>query len=666
MVLEELEKVRQIIDKQSTIIIDGKDGKEIDRNNIAHFVVVYDTMPETVDLTEWRKPKRKTRKKKSIEDIEIEESKLDEDDKDIKPNESSVDVSREHMCSVIAKKFRILDYDSAFVTSENWWICPIYKGQTELKPVITQEIKDGYVLIVVDQVITKIPEDMFSDDNKQVWEYSSLEVLSLYFSSDMSQRIYPKAVYRHKKDRYGSSELKALSNQVTIFSKTRIKVSNCITNIIYNKLGKRLYMEEKEKIAKELESKGKESDLKASIKKIDPKNIKIVEIVTNEYNSLIAYAKYNNIEIKNKKVFDKQILPKAKYITTYSMFVMIQSYLRLLQLEIDVTEEMKELVREHPLWQHYLITIKGCGEVNAGHILANFDAWNTEHPSSFIRYVGLDQIAINPENDLYSIDSKVRAIRLLFRDIELSEERSDNYNTPITDDTFMMFRTDSINSFEEYIVVNDIYKRYHNVFGYDIDTKSSKVLTTLDNLEEDSDFGPIFSRVLETYETIDIDDEENGGHRTLIKKRARTMKDKVLTTYLAKDGTIKTKLYLGYNAQLKGRLLGILFTGFLKAKGSYYSNMYYEKKAQLENRADIKEKIAKGMNPHVHMMARRYTMQKFIESLWIAARQYDGLPLNGGTYAEGKLGLFHKQGFGPHLIEEGYKLKTKVPKSKVY
>lgn len=664
MVLEELEKVRQIIDKQSTIIIDGKDGKEIDRNSIAHFVIVYDTNPEKIDLSEWRKPKRK-RKKKSIEDIEIEESKVDDDDKEIKMNETSVDISRDHMCSVIAKKFRILDYDSAFVTGENWWICPIFKGQTELKPTLAQEIKDGYVLIVVDQVISKLPEDMFTDNNKGLWEYNSMEVLSQYFGSGTTQRIYPKAVYRHKKDRYGSGELKALSNQVTIFSKTRIKVSNCITNIIYNKLGKRLYMEEKEKIAKELEAKGKKSDLKTSIGKVDPKSIKIVDIVTNEYKSLMAYANYNNIDIKNKKVFDTELLPKAKYIDSYSMFVMIQSYLRLLQLEVDVTEEMKELVREHPLWQHYLITIKGCGEVNAGHILANFDAWNTEHPSSFIRYVGLDQIAINPQNDLYSIDSKIRALRVLFRDIELAKERSNMYGTPIIDDTFMMFKTDCIHTFEEYISVHDMYNKYHETFGYDIDTKSSKVLTALDELEDDEEFGPIFTRVLETYETIDLDDEETGP-RTLIKKRARTMKDKVLTTYLSKDGTIKTKLYLGYNAQLKGRLLGVLFMGFLKAKGSYYANMYYEKKAQLENRADIREKIAKGINPHVHRMARRYTMQKFIESLWIAARQYDGLPLNGGTYAEGKLGLFHKQGFGPHLIEEGYRMKNKVPKSKVY
>ena len=156
---------------------------------------------------------------------------------------------------------------------------------------------------------------------------------------------------------------------------------------------------------------------------------------------------------------------------------------------------------------------------------------------------------------------------------------------------------------------------------------------------------------------IDID---NSGIPK-IKKRARSMRDKEMTTYISKDGSIKTKNYLGYNTAIKGKLMGVLFGVFLKQKDSSgYAQLYREYRARLEQRPDIKASIEAGNKLRVHNMARRYVIQEFLKDLWMAWRQIEGLPLNGGTYEEAKLGIIHRQGNRPELLAEPKKLKKDV------
>jgi hypothetical protein len=54
-------------------------------------------------------------------------------------------------------------------------------------------------------------------------------------------------------------------------------------------------------------------------------------------------------------------------------------------------------------------------------------------------------------------------------------------------------------------------------------------------------------------------------------------------------------------------------------------------------------KGSKIKKPNFHVMARRVMVQQFLEDLWFAERYIDGLPTNGGTYAEDKLGRVHLQ-----------------------
>ncbi len=67
---------------------------------------------------------------------------------------------------------------------------------------------------------------------------------------------------------------------------------------------------------------------------------------------------------------------------------------------------------------------------------------------------------------------------------------------------------------------------------------------------------------------------------------------------------------------------------FLKAKNPIYEPIYREWKKIYENREDIKKmhKDKGGFRAHVHLMAMRKMIQRFITDLWIVWRKEEGLP----------------------------------------
>lgn len=106
--------------------------------------------------------------------------------------------------------------------------------------------------------------------------------------------------------------------------------------------------------------------------------------------------------------------------------------------------------------------------------------------------------------------------------------------------------------------------------------------------------------------------------------------------YTAKDGTIKTKKSLGYNAWLKTKLIGVLATSFLRTKSCPYRVVYDNYKHRLENHPKWKD-VTKG---HRHAAAMRYMVKRFLVDLYKNWRAIEGLPVHP-EYAEAKLGLFH-------------------------
>lgn len=667
MLLEDVMKVVEIMNVPSTVVMDGETGDFIDREQIANFAIIYDNNPELWSSSEDKENagkktrKRKTTKKKTV---------VSDDDIPLVDEEEEVTVSDDTKLTIIARRLRINEMNTIVLGSNKWFICPIYKGVKSLRPITAKPIKDGFVLLLEPEPLVKINETLFNGDprNGEIrWDYTPIPLIESYFAMNNIHRFQCVSVFRHKKNRYRCQELKQLANQNLLLQKTRIKVGNSIINMVYNAVGKRRFREIKEEETLRLETKSNERkakkgiDIKNALKNVekssnDAKMLK--DIILPEYKAINEAAKINGEEITNYEIFKKY--DKSPYIPNYSVFAIIKSYLHLCKLEEEITNEMNTLVRQHPMWQHWFVGIKGCAEVSAAYLLANFDVWNTEHPSAFIRYIGLDQIPVKPEEDNYNMEAKVKAMKLLFRDVTLIRERSKRFDIIVSEENFSTFKTDSVYTFEEYTALLDVYKKYSDIFSGEVDTEDEKVSSTIQDLEDNDEFVDMFRRNLEQYQVVSyINDEDK--QVSVIKKRARNKSDKELTTYISSTGELKTKYSLGYNSELKGRVVGVLFECLIKARGGY-AKIYNDYKTRLQNRPDIRAKIEAGEKPKIHFMARRYTMQRFLEHFWKAYRTLEGLPLNGGTYAEGKLFLYHLNGNGPELMHNGYLTKRDAKK----
>ena len=152
---------------------------------------------------------------------------------------------------------------------------------------------------------------------------------------------------------------------------------------------------------------------------------------------------------------------------------------------------------------------------------------------------------------------------------------------------------------------------------------------------------------------------------SLVQALSLQLSDSVTSTFISSSGKIKTKSGFGYNAKLKGKLVGVWATNILrkggldKATGEYksiYAKRYYDSRIRYENRSDLVHQLNQynqhtdGVKkPNFHIMARRVAVQQLLEDFWFATRAIDGLPTNGGTYAEDKLGRMHLQE-RPHIL----------------
>lgn len=111
----------------------------------------------------------------------------------------------------------------------------------------------------------------------------------------------------------------------------------------------------------------------------------------------------------------------------------------------------------------------------------------------------------------------------------------------------------------------------------------------------------------------------------------RQKKHTEMREYEAKDGTIKEKKSLTYNPFIKTKLVGVLGSSFLRARGSYYGKVYYDYKNRLEQRDPDKSPA------HRHRMATRYAVKMFLRDMWVVWRELEGLEVTE-PYEVAKLG----------------------------
>lgn len=138
--------------------------------------------------------------------------------------------------------------------------------------------------------------------------------------------------------------------------------------------------------------------------------------------------------------------------------------------------------------------------------------------------------------------------------------------------------------------------------------------------------------------------------------RSRRAEHLVERSYINRDGEPATRMGVTFNPFLKTKLVGVLASCFLKqsADDCKYRRVYDDYKHRLENhatygahndearKAEFKAAGKKKYAPvgHRHNMAMRYMMKMFLQDLWLAWRELEGLPITA-PYHEAVLGHSH-------------------------
>lgn len=688
--IQDISLISKIVNKPDCLIIDEETGTVYDKDtDIENFAIIFDTKPEEYAEKVLPKVKETKRRKKTAaknsttpywdaeETAAIKDIKAEEESMELSYGEEKVDMNDVDKLHLIAKELKIQCASSAMLKTKGWFLVPILsKPMTEFRPVMWEEIKNGYRLVVKSPIFTTLNNPFTEEYN---WKYNPIEAINNALGTKGNGlRFSAITVFRHLKDNENNRELKMALKSFENAQKTRIKVGNNLINSLYTAKGSILFNELKDAAAAESNKEVKDTKvidlieteyltLNAGIEndiydsRIQAKNImKFLGTIDNDDDEQKKLSEYLSntkkkrryvTRLKNEEDFkEAQQRFDLKFISSYCIYNQIREYLNYKSIEDESRSYLFELVHHHPLWNRYLVGIRGCGETMAAYIIANYNIHLTEHPSAFLRYTGLDQVVIAPdENEEITVEQKIRAISLLRMDYIRIKNRAASHgdSLPEVSKNFGPYKTDVINNYEQYQAVESMVLEYNMVALTMIPGKLEAIIA--DNYNEIIKDEIIHDRVAWITENIVVFDSktEDGLNIPMIKKVARTKRIRETSTYLNKEGKIETKSCIGYNAVLKGKLLGVLFQAFLKQRnnGSYYIKIYDETKARLIQRPDFRDCYEeRGPKGHIHAMARRKTMQVFIEDLWMAWRKIEGLPLNGGTYAEDKLGIHHHQG----------------------
>jgi len=327
-----------------------------------------------------------------------------------------------------------------------------------------------------------------------------------------------------------------------------------------------------------------------------------------EYSIILDYVAKENVSVKKSiKIFTTGKKP-LDTIKSEADYLLIRSYMQMLNAEDDLVKIVNTEVKSHPMWGKFFEGIKGCGPLMTGTCLAYLDPYKAKYVSSFFRYAGLDTV----------------------RD-------ADELGNPI-------FVTKD-GSYEK------VVEKYHyetlEGLVHDVSLKDqSSIEETADFSEEFS--SPIFKlgklSLVKSYE-FDKNNEpiyayvngELAGETYVgdvhISEHGRRKGDTVMQEYVDANGETKLKRGLSYNPELKTKLMGVLTGCLLKAKDPVYSAIYYDYKSRLENdhRHDSKTPAQRNM------MAQRYMIKQFLRNMWTTWRDIEGLEVVD-PYEVAKLG----------------------------
>ena len=725
--LEDVSLITKVLNSVDILVTDEVTGEIIDKDKtIEHFIVLKDF--KNSEYMENFKDILKTRKSKSKND-EILEGQLEalpgeseeEADFNLDAGDKTVYLPKDEMTMLIAKELKISESSLTILTNPGWYIIPIYAGQTEFRPIFFESTKNSTVLVMKKEPIFTLSKTPFPKNAPaNTWQYNSCPILNQIFDKiGAGDRFLAYAPIKHFRDKNNVRALKVATRMFENVQKARIKIGNNIISNIYVQHGNIGFNELKLEQAKiefpelfndELYTKdgGEISDEIKEEREKKLKKIKILDCVAREYEYLQNYMRsISGIPkeiLKAVRTMDKlgkseeeiilkigkkiEVNPFSSYIrtedrfneilkilkdggnelrflTTYDIYNQTREWMNYGAIEEETKMYAEMLVEAHPVWIHFLQGVIGVGKQLAAQLIAGFDFYRAEHPSSFLKYIGLDQIPIKPVEKEITREMQVDAINLVIESYKRASNMAERTGDEINKETFATFATDGIETYKDWQIVENWYV---NAGFSDLDSPARTQTKIESNLSKWFAKYPDIERIVEAVcKNYVVKANVDMEGLKYINKRARTKKDRQKATYRTADNKVAVKDYLGYNSALKGIVMGRVFSSFLKAGSkSHYENIYRDYSARLAERPDIKQqqinydnKVEGARKPHIHNMARRKVCQLFIQDLFMNGVRALNLPDNGGTYEEAKLGIHHHQNVAtPTYLKDPSEFKT--------
>ena len=699
--VNDIEAMINILGKEKGNFIITANGSATPKQIYDHFLILHSFAPEAweKEMTlqggyECLSVKKKTSKKgklsveeelKEISDNivsnEIEEEEI------LASGESQIMAQDDSKVRVIARKRQITVHSEMQLTDNGWFLCPIYEGVDGLYPMMFKILpkSKGYQMFVSKVPLVSFPADTFTLENKKKWHNNAMFMVDNILQSNGVFNLRCYSVFVHKKEDNITSMIKKLISQYDICQKTRIKQGNILIDEVLTTVGQNAYVSNKENLSKK-----KKGDFDEEVNEYDTNNIKIIDEIMAAYNKINMVAEKENKTISRESTFrnirykiiqeeneEERILIKnyikdhadtlpedlskdelyefvkgkihtlscSDYINNYTIYMSCMIYDNFVKNEARAEKAMSKVVAEHPIWVNVISQEKGLGPVSAARLIANIDIEGTNHPSSIIKYVGLDQVIVRPDHSKNVAMSKKELhdiVCMLHKDWQIINRNTTLDGMPeLNEDTYdIKYKSDCLPVYNAYKTVDKVFK----------DMESGKV-TNIEDILNYPNMNAIVDYIwknMVVVERITVD-----GPDYVIQKRARNKADTSISTYLTKDGKVELKGGLGYNASMKSTVLAIIVGSFLKTKNPTYSKIYNDSKERqrqqcIENGINPEDK---GMKNRIHKRAIRVTGQRFLENYWIACRQFLGLPLNGGTYYEGKIQGRHLHGINPAVFD---------------
>lgn len=334
---------------------------------------------------------------------------------------------------------------------------------------------------------------------------------------------------------------------------------------------------------------------------------------------------------------ETKVLRTKDYIPNFQTYENITIYRDYCHAENKAEKILKDITRKTWLYE-YAQGVRGMGEILTAYILAYIDFHSTIHSSSVFRYLGLDQVIVKAEREPNQVITKKEQdtiLKLLFnRYTSITNKSKLTAAMPLTKRTFgTYYKDDVVPTWRHFQLLKEQFTKFNCSTEDDI----SECLN--DILYESSELNEMVNYIWSNMNVIEMN-KGNGKKEKVIQKRARDRRyDRPLSTYLDSNGNIKFKSGLGYNSKLKSKLSYLLFECMRRSHNVKYTSIYdnyfnrYTQQSLL-NGEDIENK---NVAQHNRNKAVRKTMQDFIRELWIYARKYFNLPLNGEGYDDTKI-----------------------------